>query len=199
MAYPCVVAGGINANTLHYITNDDVLKDGTLVLVDAGGEYEGYASDITRTWPVNGKFTQPQLELYTAVLRANEYCIQRCHLKYDLSLSGIMEDAEAVLSEELNKLGFSKHLQKDGLSRFFPHSIGHQLGMDVHDVKSVAPDVKLQPGMIVTIEPGIYIPDDPDIPEKYRGIGIRVEDNVLITESEPDVLTKRAPKKTFRN
>lgn len=193
LAYPPVVAGGINANTLHYIINDQILKDGDLVLVDAGAEYHGYASDITRTWPINGKFTNEQSEIYSLVLYANSSCIQFAR-KAD-NLFQIHALAEEILKNGLKYLGIIKENQSINLSRFFPHFIGHFLGMDTHDVNNLSSGEKLEPGMVITIEPGLYIPTDEDIPQKYRGIGIRIEDNILLRDGkEPEVLTSDIPK-----
>jgi len=187
LSYPAVVAGGQNALTLHYITNDMILKDGDLVLMDAGAEYHGYSSDITRCWPVNGKFTEGQLELYNLVLHVNKECIKLC--QRGNSLLSIHRSACSLFDEGLSKLGIH------GLSHdYFPHSIGHWLGMDVHDVGEISSSTTLESGMIITIEPGLYIPNKSDIPTKYRGIGIRVEDDVVVREGEPEVLTKNVPK-----
>jgi len=196
LSYPSVVAGGSRANTLHYISNDLILRDGDLVLVDAGCEYHGYASDITRTWPINGRFSRAQQELYELVLSVNEKCIELCIEKN--SLNRIHEFAEKAIALGLFQLGIKKNPSVNGVSRFFPHFIGHYLGMDTHDTRDISSFTPLESGMVVTIEPGIYIAEhDYEIPERYRGIGIRIEDNVLIKEngSFPEVLTREVPKK----
>ncbi len=198
LAYPPVVAGGVSANTLHYIANNHILQDGELVLIDAGCELHSYASDVTRTIPVNGKFTEAQTLLYNAVLSANLHCIAMC-VAGTTSLSSLNAAAKSVLAQELVRLGFAaseEELNSSGrLRKYFPHSIGHYLGMDVHDTHSLPGNVPFSEGMVVTVEPGLYIPhDDPLAPEHFRGIGIRVEDDVLITGTDPLVLTREIPK-----
>eukprot|EP01117_Protostelium_nocturnum_P014665 TRINITY_DN5600_c0_g2_i1.p1 TRINITY_DN5600_c0_g2~~TRINITY_DN5600_c0_g2_i1.p1 ORF type:complete len:513 (+),score=145.13 TRINITY_DN5600_c0_g2_i1:281-1819(+) len=192
-SYPPVVACGPNANTLHYIANDMPLKSGELLLMDAGAEMNGYVSDITRVWPVNGKFSQAQREIYEVVLRANKACIEHCDTSKAKSMRDIGQLGQEVLTKGLKELGLMKS-RDSNISRFFPHSIGHWLGMDTHDVQEVSSYTNLEPGMVVTIEPGLYIPFDSDIPPQYRGIGIRIEDNVVITDSKPEVLTWKVPK-----
>ncbi|XP_072040288.1 xaa-Pro aminopeptidase 3-like [Amphiura filiformis] len=199
LAYPPVVAGGDRANTLHYIANNQLIHDGEMVLMDAGCEYHGYASDITRTWPVNGKFSDAQAELYGAVLDVQEACIDRCNI--GVTLDQIYSFMLTELGKRLQHLGIvSPKLSNIELykaaTRYCPHHIGHYLGMDVHDTPRVSRSDQLQPGMIVTIEPGLYIPvTDLSAPAKYRGIGIRIEDNILITDEEPQNLSQECPKK----
>lgn len=196
LAYPPVVAGGINANTLHYVTNDMLLDDGDLVLVDAGCEYFGYTSDITRAWPVSGKFTPAQEEVYRVVLEANKKCIQLCRADSDMSIYKLQQKASQILLEGLVTLGIKSRLGGlvGDIDKFYPHNIGHYLGMDTHDTSHMSGASPLQPGMVITIEPGLYIPDEPSVPSQYRGIGIRIEDNVVITEGEPQVFTNDVPK-----
>ncbi|PRP87603.1 putative Xaa-Pro aminopeptidase 3 [Planoprotostelium fungivorum] len=191
-SYPPVVAGGNNANTLHYIANDMPLNRGDLVLIDAGAEVNGYVSDITRTWPVSGRFSEGQREIYEVVLECNKKCIQLCRADGS-SLRSIHGQAVSILSEGLHRLGLIRRAS-DPIDEFFPHSIGHWLGMDTHDVHSISTSTPLRPSMVVTIEPGLYIPHKPSIPHKYRGIGIRIEDNVLVTDGAPEVLTAAVPK-----
>ncbi|KAF9424993.1 hypothetical protein BGZ94_007940 [Podila epigama] len=193
MAYVPVVAGGPNALTMHYVNNDQGLNDGDLILMDAGGEYNGYASDITRTWPVNGKFTDAQKDLYEVVLRANKECIKLCTEEHGLSLNQIHFNSMRLTLEGLAKLGI-KALPNDVDRRLYPHHVGHYLGMDVHDTGDISRSRTLKEGMVVTIEPGLYIPRDPAYPEKYQGIGIRIEDNVVIGKTAPVVLSVTAPK-----
>lgn len=199
LAYPPVVASGISNNTLHYVFNDSIINDGDLVLVDAGGEYFNYASDITRTFPASGKFTPAQKDIYNAVLTAQKKCIEFCRTSVfvnnnniRMSLYNLHVFSVMFLEEELESLGLI--FGKNDIHQFYPHMIGHYLGIDTHDTSSVSVTESLMPGMVVTVEPGIYIPDDPSIPEKYRGIGIRIEDDVLITEDGPTILTSLAPK-----
>ncbi|KAI8388711.1 peptidase M24, structural domain-containing protein [Radiomyces spectabilis] len=193
LAYVPVVAGGPNALSMHYVRNDMKLRDGDLVLVDCGGEYNYYASDITRTWPVNGKFTEPQRELYQAVLNVNRACIELCTVKQNISLHGIHAASVKLMKQELQKIGFSTTAWD--LERvLYPHHVGHYLGLDVHDVHSLSRSRKLRKNMVITIEPGIYVPFDDRFPRKYQGIGIRIEDNVVIGDTTPYVLTATAPK-----
>ena len=195
LSYPPVVAGGINALTLHYITNDMLINKGDLLLVDAGCEYHGYSSDITRTWPIDGRFTEPQLLIYNLVLKANIECINMCKINNNVTLRTIHQKAVEILSNGLIELGIIKN--KEEYINYYPHSIGHYLGMDVHDTNDLPTNIPLQPGMIITIEPGLYLPDLPSIPPPFRNIGIRIEDDVLITNNLPDVLTHLVPKDPF--
>ncbi|CAH3025515.1 unnamed protein product [Porites evermanni] len=198
LAYPPVVASGPMANTLHYINNTQVLRAGELVLMDAGSEYHGYASDITRTWPVSGKFNDAQRQLYELVLRVHKKCIKLC--QKGASLDYIHHAMLILLGEELAKINFiPKNLTESHLKRaaseFCPHHVGHYLGMDTHDTHLVSRGLGLHPGMVITVEPGIYISaDNSEVPERYRGIGIRIEDDVFITENGPEVLTAECPK-----
>ncbi|KAI8353270.1 peptidase M24, structural domain-containing protein [Choanephora cucurbitarum] len=193
LAYVPVIAGGPNALSMHYVRNDMELRDGDLVLVDCGGEYNGYASDITRTWPVNGKFTDPQKELYQAVLNVNKACIKLCTEVNSISLHGIHSQSVKLMKQELDKIGF-KATAWDIERILYPHHVGHYLGLDVHDLHSLDRSRKLKENMVVTIEPGLYIPFDNKFPEKYQGIGIRIEDNVVVGKQEPYVLTATSPK-----
>ncbi|KAL4230342.1 Xaa-Pro aminopeptidase 3 [Mactra antiquata] len=200
LAYPPVVAGGNRANIIHYIQNNQLIYDGELVLMDAGCEYHGYTSDITRTWPVSGRFTRAQRKVYLSVLAVQEVCISMCTTDY--SLADIYRE---MLNQIAVQLALLKLVPSDYVSErtkltqaaahFCPHHVGHYLGMDVHDTSLASKNMKLLPGMIVTIEPGIYIKADrEDVKPEYRGIGIRIEDNILITKSKPIVLTKSCPK-----
>eukprot|EP00127_Corallochytrium_limacisporum_P000105 Clim_evm12s4 gene=Clim_evmTU12s4 len=200
LAYPPVVAAGNNANTLHYVSNDQICHDGDLILMDGGGELGYYSADITRVWPVNGKFSKPQADIYDAVLNAQKQIIEAAG-RPNTSLDGLHRLSMELLAEELRKLGIlpasapsatMAHLMR----KFYPHHVGHWLGMDVHDTGSVSRAMSLRPGMVVTIEPGLYFPKDSrDIPEEYRGIGIRIEDDVLIEgENQVSVLTERCVK-----
>ncbi|KAH9513808.1 Xaa-Pro aminopeptidase 3 [Bulinus truncatus] len=198
LAYPPVVAGGPRANIIHYITNNQVIQDGHLVLMDAGCEFHGYASDLTRTWPVSGIFTEPQRQLYNAALRVQESCIHMCTTDY--SLDDIYNQMILLLSAELAQLGIippeTSFEQKLNLARkFCPHHVSHYLGMDVHDTSLISRQTKLQPNMVVTIEPGIYIKeDDFTVSQEFRGIGLRIEDNILVTNSVPVNMSASCPK-----
>lgn len=199
--YGSIVGGGANACILHYVDNNQVLKDGDLLLIDAGGELEGYTADITRTFPVNGKFTGAQQAVYEVVLEANKQAIKT--LKPGVSAGKPQEVATRVLTEGMVELGLLKGdpkelIRHDKHKQFYMHGIGHWLGMDVHDVgryKLNGDFRKFQAGMVMTVEPGIYIaPGTRGVPEKFWGIGIRIEDDVLITAKAPKVLTSGVPK-----
>ncbi|ESN93862.1 hypothetical protein HELRODRAFT_186061 [Helobdella robusta] len=199
LAYPPVVAGGSRANIIHYINNNQLVDNGDMVLMDAGCEYFGYCSDITRTWPVNGVYSTTQKSLYEALLEVQMSCISLCHANY-LTLNQIFLVMLTLLGRQLQKLGIiSASISEDKLSEisrtFCPHHVSHYLGMDVHDVDEMSRNIQLRPGMIVTIEPGIYIPSDRlDVPKDWRGVGIRIEDDILITKSGPLNLTEKCPK-----
>ncbi|CEP17624.1 hypothetical protein [Parasitella parasitica] len=193
LAYVPVIAGGPNALSMHYVRNDMELKNGDLVLVDCGGEYNGYASDITRTWPVNGRFSEAQKELYQAVLNVNKTCIKMCTESNSISLHGIHAQSVKLMKQELQNIGFN--VNSWDLERIlYPHHVGHYLGLDVHDLHDLDRSRKLKKNMVVTIEPGIYVPFDDKFPSKYQGIGIRIEDNIVVGKDEPYVLTATSPK-----
>ena len=198
-AYTPIVAGGESACVLHYIENDKDLKGSDLILVDAGCEYQMYASDITRTFPVGGKFSKEQLDIYNVVLKANLAAIDAVK-----SGNSIMEPqliSEKVITEGLVELGILSGdvdtLHKEGaFKNFYMHKIGHWLGMDVHDVGDYMEDddfMKFKPGMVTTIEPGIYISSTMDVDDKWKGIGVRIEDDILVTESGNLNLTAKVP------
>ncbi|KAK3272650.1 hypothetical protein CYMTET_19071 [Cymbomonas tetramitiformis] len=190
MAYPQVVAGGASANIIHYSRNDKAVLDGEMVLMDAGCEYYGYASDITRTWPVNGRFTSAQREVYEAVLDVHRQCLEAS--VEGGTLRELHYLSVRTLSEALRQFG----LPHSGSSyrRFYPHNLGHWLGLDTHDVAHVSLDRPMEPGVVLTVEPGLYIPDADDIPKGLRGIGVRLEDDIVVTGKGPaDVLTKNVP------
>ena len=201
-AYTPIVGSGANGCILHYIENNATMQDGDLVLIDAGCELDGYASDITRTFPVNGRFSPEQRALYDLVLSVNEACIEK--MQVGVPRDDVHTLSIKLLTEGLVKLGLlqgdSEALIEAGAYReFYMHGIGHWLGLDVHDVGRYKIDGvsrPLEPGMIMTIEPGIYVaPDNEEVEERWRGIGIRVEDDVLVTEQGPVVLTAAVPKK----
>ncbi|MDP2827727.1 MAG: Xaa-Pro aminopeptidase [Sulfuricellaceae bacterium] len=200
-AYTSIVAGGANACVLHYVANDAELQDGDLVLVDAGCELDGYASDITRTFPVNGKFTGPQRDLYELVLAAQAEAL--FHVKPGRHWNVPHEAALKVLAQGFIDLGLCAGsldavLEKEAYKPFYMHKTGHWLGMDVHDVgnyKLAGEWRELQPGMTLTVEPGCYVRPGEGVPEQFWNIGIRIEDDVVVTESACEVLTGIAPKK----
>ncbi len=200
-AYPPIVGGGKNACILHYIDNSEVLQDGDLVLVDAGAEYDHYAADITRTFPVNGVFSDEQKAIYELVLKAQKAAIKA--VKPGNHWNQPHEVAVEVLTKGLVKLGLlsgrvDELIESEAYRKFYMHRTGHWLGMDVHDVGDYKVDDQwrvLEPGMVLTIEPGLYImPDDEDVEPKWRGIGVRIEDDVVVTETGRKVLTSAVPK-----
>ncbi|MCK0714816.1 Xaa-Pro aminopeptidase [Chromohalobacter sarecensis] len=199
-AYATIVGGGANACVLHYIENTAMLRDGDLVLIDAGGEFDLYAGDITRTFPVNGRFTPAQRELYEVVLEAQRRAVAA--VAPDATLSAIHDGVVRDLTAGLIRLGLLEgpleaRIADDGYRRFFLHATSHWLGLDVHDVGTYRVDGEpraLAPGMVLTVEPGLYIPDAEDIPEAYRGMGIRIEDDVVVTATGHEVLTTDVPK-----
>lgn len=201
LAYPSIVAGGKNACVLHYTNNSDKLKNGDLLLIDAGAECDHYAADITRTFPVSGRFTEPQRKLYQLVLDAQLAAIEQVKPGAPWNLAH--ETAVEVLTEGFVSLGLlkgkvKKLIKDEKYKQFFMHRIGHWLGMDVHDVGDYKVDGEwrlLEPGMLLTIEPGVYIPSDcQTVEEKWRGIGIRIEDDILVTENGHCCLTAAVPK-----
>lgn len=190
--YP-VVAGGAHALTIHYVRNDDILKAGDLVLVDAAGRYGGYCADISRTWPVNGKFSDPQRDLYEAVLATQKDCIKKCTVESGMSMYDLHFFSENSLKSNLNNIGFN--LDTDALREVYPHMIGHQLGLDVHDIHLPLTSGKpLREKQVITIEPGIYVPFDNRFPKHFHGIGIRIEDNVVIGAKSYENLTESCMK-----
>ena len=200
-AYPSIVGGGANGCILHYIENSAPLKDGDLVLVDAGCELHNYASDITRTFPVNGKFSGEQRALYELVLASQYAAIEATHTGNHWNVPH--ETVVRILTEGLVDLGLlAGHvddlIEEQSYQRFFMHRTGHWLGLDVHDVGDYRIGGEwrqLEVGMTLTVEPGLYIaPDDDTVEERWRGIGIRIEDDVLVTKEGCDVLTRDVPK-----
>jgi Xaa-Pro aminopeptidase len=200
-SYTSIVGAGANATVLHYINNDGEMRDGDLVLIDAGAEYRGYASDITRTFPVNGRYTEPQREIYDLVLKAQKQCVEM--VRPGVTHEQLKQHSIRVLTEGMVELGLLKGepeelIKEKKHEQFYMHGLGHMLGIDVHDVGRYwyGQDSRaLEPGVVMTVEPGLYIaPDTKDIPEKYLGIGVRIEDDVLCTANGPRVLTTGVPK-----
>lgn len=200
-SYEPIVGGGANACVLHYRANNAPLRDGDLLLIDAGAEYECYASDITRTFPVNGRFSPEQRALYDIVLAAQLAAIDE--VRAGRSFDAYHEAAVRTITKGLLKLGLlggslEKNLREHAYRKFYMHKTGHWLGLDVHDVGDYRIDGEfrvLEPGMVVTVEPGLYIaPDAKGVPAKFRGIGIRIEDDVVVTQDEPEVISAGAPK-----
>lgn len=201
VAYPSIVGSGDNACTLHYIDNASEMKEGDLVLIDAGCELDGYASDITRTFPVNGKFSPEQKAIYQIVLDAQLAAIEQ--IKPGNHWNHAHEAAVKVIVEGLLKLGLLKGkldtiIEKESYKKFYMHRTGHWLGLDVHDVGEYKVGGEwrvLEEGMVMTVEPGIYIsPAEKSVDKKWRGIGIRIEDDVVVTSKGCDILTQSVPK-----
>ncbi|BDG08668.1 aminopeptidase P N-terminal domain-containing protein [Anaeromyxobacter paludicola] len=199
--YGTIVATGENACVLHYRAGETVLKDGELCLVDAGGEYELYTADVTRTFPVSGAFTKPQRALYEVVLQAQLEAMAA--VRPGVALESVHDLCVRRLTEGMIRLGLlqgtvEERLEDKGYRRYYMHRTSHWLGLDVHDVGAYFVDGKprvLAPGMVLTIEPGLYVaPDDAEAPAEYRGMGIRIEDDVLVTPEGMENLTDAVPK-----
>lgn len=193
-SYNTIVGGGENGCILHYTENESPLRDGDLVLIDAGCEYQGYAGDITRTFPVNGKFTPAQREIYDIVLESLETALTL--YRPGTSIQEVTGEVVRIMIRGLVKLGILQgevdQLIADSAHRpFFMHGLSHWLGLDVHDVGAYGVDRSrvLEPGMVLTVEPGLYIAPDADVPAQYRGIGIRIEDDIVITANGNENLT----------
>ena len=204
VSYNSIIGGGENATILHYVENNAALKDGDLLLIDAGAHYKGYASDITRTFPVNGKFTKPQREIYDLVLDVQIKCVEAT--RPGTTVKQRQKLSIELLTEGMKELGILKGKTKDlikkkAYEKYYMHGVGHYLGLDVHDAGRYFTDSQakksraFEPGMVLTVEPGLYIPPDAkDAPAKYRGIGVRIEDDVLVTETGNINLTSKCPK-----
>jgi Xaa-Pro aminopeptidase len=200
-AYTSIVGSGANATVLHYVTNDGTLNEGDLLLVDAGAEYRGYASDITRTFPVSGRFSPAQREIYELVLETQMACVEM--VRPGVTNDEIKQRSIEMLTEGMVRLGLlqgdpTKLIEEEKYKQFYMHGLGHYLGLDVHDVGRYyhkEEPRKLESGMVMTVEPGLYVAaDTKNIPEKYLGIGVRIEDDVLVTGNGPRVLSSKAPK-----
>ncbi|MCE8017234.1 Xaa-Pro aminopeptidase [Halomonas sp. MCCC 1A17488] len=199
-AYASIVGGGANACVLHYVENNAPLHDGALVLIDAGAEFDLYAGDITRTFPVGGRFDEAQRALYEMVLAAQERAVAA--VRPGATLTAIHDGVVRDLTAGLIRLGLlagdvEARIEDESYKRFYLHSTSHWLGLDVHDVGEYRLEGQprpLAPGMVLTVEPGLYIPADEDIPRQFRGIGIRIEDDVAVTAEGHEVLTAEVPK-----
>jgi len=200
-SYEPIVGGGANGCVLHYRANNAPLRDGDLLLIDAGAEFECYASDITRTFPVNGRFSPEQRALYDVVLAAQTAAIDE--VRAGRPFDAYHEAAVRVITRGLIKLGLlegsiEKNLREHAYRTFYMHKTGHWLGLDVHDVGDYRIDGEfrlLEPGMVVTVEPGIYVaPELKRVPARWRGIGIRIEDDVVVTRGDPVILTESVPR-----
>ncbi len=199
-AYGSIVAGGKNACTLHYVANQDLLKQDQLLLIDAGAEYKGYAGDITRTFPVSGRFSSAQKDVYEIVLATNEAVIQAA--RPNVSWKSMGELAIEILTQGLIDLkilsgSLAENIEKQTYRPFYMHGIGHWIGLDVHDVGGRFVDgqpILLQENMCTTVEPGLYINAAPNVPKHFHDIGIRIEDNIVITADGCRVYTNDVPK-----
>ena len=196
-SYTGIFAAGKNAVIIHYTDNNQICRDGDLMLVDAGAEWNYYASDVTRIFPINGKFNEAQKTLYNHVLDVQKSIIKM--VRPGISFRRIQNQTRELIWECLKKEGILKpQSELSDVSRFFPHNFGHLLGLDVHDVgvlKNGEKAYRTEEGMVITVEPGIYIPTDcKDVPEKFRGIGIRIEDDIYITKDGSENLTQDIPK-----
>jgi len=200
-AYNTIVAGGANACVLHYVDNDMALADGDLLLIDAGAEFEHYACDVTRTFPVGRRFTDAQRTLYDIVLRAQLAAIEAS--TPGVAIESVHDAAVRVLAEGLCDVGLvagdaAACIESGAYKRFYMHRTSHWLGLDVHDCGAyveAGSSRKLEPGMVLTVEPGLYVaPDENGVDERWRGIGIRIEDDVLVSAEGPQVLTSAIPK-----
>ena len=200
-SYTSIIGAGANATVLHYINNDGELRDGELLLIDAGAEYKGYASDITRTFPISGRFSKPQREIYDVVLKTQKACVEmvRPGTTHDeLKKRSIEMITDGLISLGLLQGKTEQLIEEKKYEQFYMHGLGHMLGIDVHDVGRYYFDKEsraLEPGVVMTVEPGIYIsPDTKDVPQQYLGIGVRIEDDVVCTNNGPRVLTNKVPK-----
>ena len=201
-AYPSIIGGGANSCILHYTENDKQLNDGDMVLIDAGAEYGGYAADITRTFPVNGKYSEAQKEIYDLVLASQDAAIKQ--VKPGNHWNDPHNAAVKVLTKGMVELGLLKGkpaelIKKGDYSKYYMHRTGHWIGMDVHDVGDYKVDDEwrlLEPGMALTIEPGLYIPSGSRGAKRWWNIGVRIEDDILVTKDGCDLLTKGLPRTT---
>ncbi|ESK93098.1 peptidase m24 [Moniliophthora roreri MCA 2997] len=192
LAYVPVVASGPNALVIHYTKNNQLVKDGEVVLVDAGCELNGYASDITRTFPSSGTFTPPQRDLYTAVLNTQKALINLCTEDSGMSLYDLHARSCRVLREELRQIGFN--VGAGEVEKLYPHFLCHPIGIDLHESDNFNRGESIKENMVITIEPGVYVPNDPAYPKAFWGIGVRIEDEVLVGKEYPTVLSVAAPK-----
>ncbi|KAJ1308278.1 hypothetical protein OPQ81_003993 [Rhizoctonia solani] len=194
-AYVPVVAAGANALTIHYTNNNCLLKEGELVLMDAGCELNGYASDITRTFPVgpSGQFTPPQRELYAAILEVQKQLIKLCTEESKESMNSLHNQSVDLLKKALRRVGFDLGIGGKLIDRLYPHYLTHPIGIDLHEGNSERHQYLME-GQVITIEPGVYVPADPIFPKWFHNIGIRIEDQVLVERTDPIVLSVNAPK-----
>lgn len=196
LAYPTVAASGADANTIHYSRNDKLMQAGTLMLMDAGCEYHGYVSDITRVWPVSGRFSSPQRDVYEMVLDVHHKCVVAS--VPGTSIRQLHQLSVSLLCEGMVQLGVARGpaaalaSNRENYKMLYCHSVGHWLGLSVHDTALIGHDRMLQPGNVITIEPGLYMPNHERF-KHFAGIGIRLEDDVLITEQGCEILSQDVP------
>ncbi|UNI18208.1 Intermediate cleaving peptidase 55 [Purpureocillium takamizusanense] len=191
-AYIPVVAGGERANCIHYTVNNATLREDEFILVDAGGEYGTYITDISRTWPASGKFSAAQRDLYEAVLRVQRSSVSLCRESAHMSLEDIHGVTARGLVDQLRAIGFD--VSMSSIDQLFPHHVGHYIGLDVHDCPGFSRREVLRRGHCVTIEPGVYVPDDERWPAQFRGMGVRIEDSICVDDDSPYILTTEAVK-----
>ncbi|THV00547.1 peptidase M24 [Dendrothele bispora CBS 962.96] len=195
LAYVPVVASGPNSLIIHYTSNNQIIEDGEMILIDAGCEYNGYASDITRTFPSNGTFSPPQRDLYSAVLAAQKQLVAYCYEGWEgNNLYELHRRSRDLLVSELRQIGID--LRGGAIDRLYPHFLSHPIGIDLHESDSTSRSQPLKSGMVITIEPGIYVPPIPEFPSAFHGLGVRIEDEVLVGKGEGTevVLSGTAPK-----
>lgn len=188
VGYPSIVGAGNNGCVLHYVDNNKTRVGNQLILMDVGAEYHGYTADVTRTIPANGKFSEEQKTIYNIVYQAQEEAFKKC--KEGTTWQELNKIARDVVTNSLVKLGIAA--TKEEANRYYPHGLGHHIGLDVHDRNASA---KLKKGMVITIEPGIYIPDNSPCDKKWWGIAVRIEDDLLIREKDYELLSSAAPRK----
>lgn len=199
--YGSIIAAGANATTLHYVFNDQVCRDGEMILIDAGGEYNYYSADITRSYPVNGKFSPVQKRVYQSLLSIQKSLIELVRpgaSREAIQKETISQLTDLMIEEKLLRGKKEELIENKSYLKFYPHGVGHWLGLDVHDAGLT--EVKgeprpLSPGIVMTIEPGLYVPQDAqDVPNELRGLGLRIEDDILVTETGHENLTQSCPK-----
>ncbi|VEU21339.1 DEKNAAC102581 [Brettanomyces naardenensis] len=193
-SYIPVVAGGENALCIHYTRNDNLFEGNEFVLVDAAGSLGGYCADISRTWPVSGKFSPAQADLYEALLNVQRECIKQCTEDSNVSINDLHYKSVTWLTAELRNIGFHSLDEWEVMKYLYPHYLGHNLGLDVHDVPSYSRTAKIRKGQVITMEPGVYVPNEPKWPASYRGMGIRIEDDIAVGKDTYVILTVEAAK-----
>ncbi|HEY1428782.1 MAG TPA: M24 family metallopeptidase, partial [Candidatus Tumulicola sp.] len=201
IAYESIVAAGDNATVLHYVNNRDRLEAGQLLLVDSGCELNNYATDVTRTWPVDGRFTPEQRALYEIVLAAQEASIDRVRpgvARNEFHDTAVRTIVEGLIDVGLLQGSVDQNIESEAYREYYMHGTGHWMGLDVHDAGPYREDddspIRLQPGMLTTVEPGVYVRRDSAAPERFKGIGIRIEDDILVTPDGNENLTAAIPK-----